>query len=245
MVVGRERVHGAGWRGWRRSRRSCLCLLAAGSLACGDRRDAADLAVGVQPFEQLRGMNVTPLRSGMVRAMRASATPAPLEGLRESIGTFDVLYGLTGYDGTDGAWPDEEALVLFIEGTREWPSDSAAAGAWRSAMREIQAGMGTAPTCLVVRGPGFAIRVAEWTHRDGWAVTTTFAAGDSAAVPAQTPRHSIAIRRQAFTATLPGADAEDPDALPTWERTSCTPADTATDASADGAAPKSTSRTTP
>lgn len=241
MVVGREWGAGGSGLGWRRARRSCLCLLAAGSLACGDRRDAADLAVGVQPFEQLRGMNVTPLRSGMVRAMRAGATPAPLEGLREAIGTFDVLYGLTGYDGTDGTWPDEEALVLFIEGTREWPSDSAAAGAWRSAMREIEAGMGTAPTCLAVRGPGFAIRVAEWTHRDGWAVTTTFAAGDSAAVPAQTPRHSIAIRRQAFTVTLPNVDDDNPDARPTWARASCTPAD----AAADGAAADSTSRTTP
>ncbi len=238
MGDGRDRAAGGGQGRWRHA---CLLLLAAGLMACGDRRDAADLAVGIQPFEQLRGMNVTPLRSGMVRAMRASATPAPLEGLRESIGTFDVLYGLTGYDGTDGTWPDEEALVLFIEGTREWPSDSAAAGAWRSAMREIQAGMGTAPTCLAVRGPGFAIRVAEWTHRDGWAVTTTFAAGDSGTIPAQTPRHSIAIRRQAFTATLPRADAENPDALPTWERAACTPSD----APADGNAPDSTSRTTP
>ncbi len=209
---------------------------AALALACGNRHDVADLAVGVAPFEQLRGVDMGPLRSGVVRAVRARAVPAPLEGLRELIGTYDVLYGLTGYDGTDGAWPEEEALVLFIEATREWPTEASAAGAWRTAMREIEAGMGKAPSCVTVRGPGFTIRVAEWLHRDGWSVTATYAPGDTTVLPTQTPRHSIAVRREALTASLPRDGAPNPDARPTWAPAACT-GDGAPATGTPGAAP--------
>lgn len=213
----------------------------AGSLllvACGQRHDAADLAVGVAPFDQLRGVDVGPMRSGVVRAVRSRAVRAPLEGLRELIGTYDVLYGLTGYDGTDGAWPEEEALVLFIEATREWPTEASAAGAWRTAIREIGAGMGSAPTCATVSGPGFTIRVAEWLHRDGWSVSATYAPGDTTVLPTQTPRHSIAVRRQALTAQLPRDGTANPDARPTWAPASCTP----DGAAPEGAAPGTTSK---
>lgn len=179
--------------------------------------------MGVAPFDRLRGVDVGPMRSGVVRAVRSRAVPAPLEGLRELIGTYDVLYGLTGYDGTDGAWPDEEALVLFIEATREWPTEASAVGAWRSAMREIEAGMGTAPRCATVRGPGFTLRVAEWAHRDGWSVSATYAPGDTTVLPTQTPRHSLAVRRQALTAELPREGASNPGARPTWAPASCSP----------------------
>lgn len=195
-------------------------LLLAG---CGDRHDAADLAVGVAPFDQLRGIDVGPLRSGVVRAVRSGAVPAPLEGLRELIGTYDVLYALTGYDGTDGSWPDEEALVLAIEATREWPTESSASDAWRTALREIQTGMGTAPTCATVNGPGFTLRVAEWLHRDGWSVTATYAPGDTTVLPTLTPRHSIAVRREALTAQYPRIGEPNPDDRPTWAPASCTP----------------------
>jgi hypothetical protein len=195
-----------------------LCLA-----ACGKRHDAADLAVGVAPFDQLRGIDVGPMRSGVVRALRARVVPAPFEGLRELIGTYDVLYGLTEYDGSDGAWPDEEALVLYIEATREWPTEASAAGAWRTAIREIQAGMGTAPTCVTVTGTGFTLRVAEWVHRDGWSVTATYAPGDTTVLPTQTPRHSIAVRRQALTAQLPLSGEPNPEARATWVPAPCTP----------------------
>lgn len=189
--------------------------------ACGERRDAADLAVGVEPFERLRGMNVAPLRSGAVRAMRKNAEPAPLEGLRERIGAYDVLYSLTGYDGTDGSWPSEEALVLAIEATREWPSDSAALGGWRGAIRQLQAGLGKPPQCATVSGVGFSMRVAEWDQGGGWSVSSSFAARDASVTPALPAVHSIAVRRQALTAQLPRHDQPNPDRRPTWVAADC------------------------
>jgi hypothetical protein len=199
-----------------------LVLVAVAVAACGERRDAADLAVGVEPFERLRGMNVAPLRSGAVRAMRANAEPAPLEGLRERIGAFDVLYALTGYDGTDGRWPSEEALVLAIEATREWPSDSAALGGYRGAIRQLQAGLGEPPTCATVAGPGFTMRIAEWGQGGGWSVSASFAASDTSVTPALPAVHSIAVRRQALTAQFPRHDQPNPDERPTWTAADCT-----------------------
>lgn len=217
MRGGRHR----GPRGTARALRTAMAVAAlAATGACGDRRDAADLAVGVAPFDQLRGMNVAALRSGGVRAMRAAAVPAPFEGLREPVGAFDVLYAIPGYDGSDGSWPSEDALVSHLEATRAWPSDSSALGAWRGAIRAIQDGMGQAPECADVAGPGYAARIAEWGHPGGWSVSTTYApavAGDSTL----TPRHSIAVRREALTARLPQAGQPNPNDLPTWTRVGC------------------------
>ncbi len=204
------------------SRIRSLVLCAVAVTACGERRDAADLAVGVEPFERLRGMNVATLRSGAVRAMRANAERAPLEGLRERIGAYDVLYSLTGFDGTDGSWPSEEALVLAIEATREWPSDSAALGGYRGAIRQLQAGLGKPPTCATVTGPGFTMRIAEWDQGGGWSVSTSFAAGDTSVTPALPAVHSIAVRREALTAQLPRHDQPNPDKRATWMATDCT-----------------------
>ncbi len=191
-------------------------------VACGERRDAADMAVGVAPFERLRGMDVLQLRSGGVRALRSAAVPAPFEGLREMVAEYDVLYAIPGFDGTDGSWPNEDALVGAIEAVRDWPTDALAESAWRRSMRESQAGLGVAPRCATLSGPGFSIRVAEWDRGDGWSVSATFApavsvSGDSLV----SARHSIAVRRQALMTQYPQAGASNPQDLPTWTSVAC------------------------
>lgn len=216
-------------------RSTCLALLTVLVLgACGERRDAADMAVGVAPFERLRGMDVVQLRSGGVRALRSAAVPAPFEGLREMVGEYDVLYAIPGFDGSDGSWPDEDALVASLEAVRDWPTDALAESGWRRAMRELQAGLGVAPTCVTLSGPGFALRVAEWEQGGGWSVSATYAPAQ--VVRADTlasARHSIAVRRQALTARYPQAGAGNPRDLPTWRSEPCAgapPADTASPA---------------
>jgi len=190
-------------------------------VACGDRRDAADMAVGVVPFEQLRGMDVVALRSGMVRALRRSAEAAPYEGLRESIGPYAVVYSIPGFTGDSAPWPNEEALIMAIEGTRDWPSDASARAGWRAAVKELQAGLGVAPSCGRVAGPGFEMQVAEWDRGGGWSVSATFAPGDASLSPPLTARHSIAIRREALSTQLPREGAPNPKLLPTWTGVPC------------------------
>ncbi len=208
----------------RRTLKRILVGCAALAAACGDRRDVADLAVGAAPFGELRGTNAVGLRSGGVRAFRRAAEPAPYEGLREPIGAFDVVYVIPGFDGSDGSWPVEDALVSAIEATREWPSDSTAVRAYASAIRALEDGLGVGPRCVVVTGPGFSLRVAEWDRGGGWAVTTSLApmvqlGGDSTL----SARHSIAVRRQAITVVLPQAGAPNPDDRPTWTKSTCRP----------------------
>ena len=199
---------------------SALALLLLG--ACGERRDVADLSVGVAPFERLRGMDVVQLRSGGVRGLRSSAAPAPLEGLRELVGEFDVLYEIPGFDGTDGSWPNEDALVASVEAVREWPTDATAESAWRRSSRELEVGLGTAPTCATISGPGFSLRIAEWDQGGGWSVSTTYAASVSVtSAPVISARHSIAVRRQALTARYPMAGAINSAALPSWTSAPC------------------------
>ncbi|MFN0098741.1 MAG: hypothetical protein ACKVS7_08715 [Gemmatimonadaceae bacterium] len=194
------------------------------TLGCGDRRDAADLAVGVAPFEELRGINVAALRSGGVRAFRKQAQPAPFEGLRESIGSFDVLYALVGFDGSDGSWPDEDAPVQYIEASRGWPSDSSALLAWRGALREIKAGLAVDALCLRLEGPGFSLLIAEWDRGEGWSLSSSLARASIVGKDTLlTARHSIAIRRQALSRQFPEASAANPDRLPTWTRSPCVP----------------------
>ncbi|MCE9600710.1 MAG: hypothetical protein K8S21_00665 [Gemmatimonadetes bacterium] len=209
-----------------------LSLLMLG--ACGERRDAADMAVGVAPFERLRGMDVVQLRSGGVRALRSAAVPAPFEGLREMVGEYDVLYAIPGFDGSDGAWPNEDALVAYVEAVRDWPTDALAEAGWRRAMRELQAGLGVAPTCVTLSGPGFALRVAEWEQGGGWSVSTTYAPAEVARTDTlASARHSITVRRQALTAQYPQAGAGNPRDLPTWTSLPCAagpPSDMATPA---------------
>lgn len=209
------------WRGI-----GAVATVAAGLLAsgCGDGHDAADLAVGVAPFEQLRGMNLTALRVGTVRAFRRAAEPAPFEGLREPLGAYELLYSVTGYNGSDGSWPAEEALILSIEATREWPSDTAAIAAWRTAIREVVAGLAVEPTCARVSGVGFSMRIAEWDRGGGWSLSASVAPSVAAAGAggALSARHSIAVRREALTGALPEEGRPNPDRLPTWTRIACT-----------------------
>lgn len=192
------------------------------SLGCADRRDAADLAVGVAPFEELRGIDVAALRSGGVRAFRRQAQPAPFEGLRETIGSFDVLYALVGFDGSDGSWPSEDAPVQYIEASRGWPSDSSALLAWRAALREIKAGLAIDASCVRFEGPGFSLLVAEWDRGEGWSLSSSLArasiVGKDTVLSA---RHSIAIRRQALSQQFPEASTTNPGTLPTWTRSPC------------------------
>jgi hypothetical protein len=162
------------------------------------------------------------LRSGGVRALRSAAVPAPFEGLREMVGEYDVLYAIPGFDGSDGSWPNEDALVASVEAVREWPTDALAESGWRRSMRELQAGLGVAPRCATLSGPGFALRVAEWEQGGGWSVSTTYAPAEIAATDTlASARHSIAVRRQALTAQYPQAGAGNPRDLPTWASMPC------------------------
>lgn len=204
-------------------RLTCFAFLTSLGLgACGERRDAADMAVGVAPFERLRGMDVVQLRSGGVRALRSGAVPAPFEGLREMVGEYDVLYAIPGFDGSDGAWPNEDALVASVEAVHDWPTDALAEAGWRRSMRELQAGLGVAPTCVTLSGPGFALRVAEWEQGDGWSVSTMYAPAEIAGTDTlASARHSIAVRRQALSAVYPQAGAPNPRDFPTWASVPC------------------------
>ena len=218
-------------------------------VACAERRDVADVAVGVAPFERLRGMDVVQLRSGGVRALRAAAVPAPFEGLRELVGEYDVLYAIPGFDGSDGSWPNEDALVASLETVRDWPTDALAESGWRRSMRELQAGLGVPPRCVTLSGPGFALRVAEWERGGGWSVSTTYAAAEiMEADIVASARHSIAVRREALTAQYPQAGAANPRDLPTWTSLPCpggAPSDVAAPAPAPAPARAPTSARTP
>jgi hypothetical protein len=203
-------------------------LLLPGALlvaSCGERRDVADLAVGVAPFEDLRGINAVALRSGGVRAFRAAALPAPFEGLRETIGTYDVVYEIPGFDGSNGSWPSEDALVTAIEATAEERSDAGARGRFDRAVAALQDGLGVGPRCYALAGPGFTMTVAQWDRGGGWVVTASLAPATVPASrdPAISARHSIAVRREAITVRYPQAGAPNPNELPTWTEASCSP----------------------
>lgn len=197
-----------------------LALLAL--TGCEPRRDVADMAVGMAPFEELRGMALRTMRAGMVRAFRSGAERAPWEGFRERIGAFDVVYGVPGYVGADSTWPDEDALIEEIEATREWPSDSLARAAFDAAVSEY-AGLSSAqPACLRVTGAGFAMRVAEWDLGEGFTFGVSLAP-ESRLTNGSTlsARHALAVRRRSLRDRLPAAGAPNPDDHPTWQPVPC------------------------
>jgi hypothetical protein len=196
-----------------------LLLLAA---ACGERRDLAEMAAGMAPFTELRGMNIAALRVGEVRAFRRGASPAPLEGMRERIGEYDVLYGVTQYEGLDGAWPPEDHQILTVEAAREFESDAAAQSAWDSSILQIRNVTGATPHCLRVAGPGFSLRVVEFDRGGGWRLSTTVApAVRLTNRRTLSARQGVAVRHQSITERFPAEGAENPEALPTWERIDC------------------------
>lgn len=190
--------------------------------ACGERRDLADVAAGIAPFTELRGTNIAALRVGEVRAFRRGAAPAPLEGLRERIGEYDVMYGVTQYEGLDGSWPPEDHQILAIEAARELPTDSAAVAAWEASVREIRNATGATPHCLRVSGAGFTLRVVEFDRGGGWRLSTTVAPSVRLTNRRElSARHSVAVRRSAITERFPAEGADNPNAFPTWERIDC------------------------
>jgi hypothetical protein len=202
---------------------SRLVLLAIVSLAaCGERRDTADVAAGLTPFTELRGVNVAQLRAGQVRAIRAGAEPAPFEGLREPIGAFDVMFEVPGFVGTDASWPLEEARVMGIEATREWPNDSSARAAFDSAVLEIKNATGATPHCVTVTGPGFALRVVEFDRGGGWTLAAALAPQTRLPNRARlSARHSLAVRQGSVMTRYPEAGTPNPDERPTWSRVEC------------------------
>lgn len=210
-----------------RSRSRNAVRTVAATLVCGvlvgciDGQDAADLAVGIAPFEQLRGVNLASLRVGAVRALRSAAEPAPFEGLREPIGAFDVVWTVTGYSGADGSWPAEDALVLAVEASRDWPSDTSAHAAWQRAIVAVKEGLAQEPACAQVTGPGFTMRVAEWDRGGGWSLSASLAPAITVGGEAVSARHSVAVRREALTARYPEAGQPNPDERPTWTRVAC------------------------
>lgn len=192
------------------------------AVACGERRDLADVAAGIAPFSELRGTNIAALRVGEVRAFRRGAAPAPLEGLRERIGEYDVLYGVTQYEGLDGSWPPEDHQILAVEAAREYPSDSTAVAAWESTVREIRNATGATPHCLRVTGAGFTLRVVEFDRGGGWRLSTTVAPAVRLTNRRElSARHSVAVRRSSITERFPAVGAANPDAFPTWELIDC------------------------
>jgi hypothetical protein len=199
-----------------------LAALVAALGACGERRDTAELAGGVAPFTELRGVNAAALRAGQVRAIRAGAEPAPFEGLREPIGAFDVMFEVPGFVGTDSSWPLEEARVMGIEATREWPSDSAAAAAFDSAVTEIRNTTGATPHCVNLVGPGFSLRVVEFDRGGGWTLAAALAPETRLANRSRlSARHSIAVREGSVMTRFPEAGTPNPDERPTWSRVEC------------------------
>ncbi len=225
--AGRDAMRDAGRTAsrWRTLRAGLLVVPGALLVvSCGERRDLADLAVGVAPFEDLRGFNAEALRSGGVRAFRAAAVPSPFEGLRETIRDFDVVYEVPGFDGSDGRWPSEDALISAVEATHEWPSDSRARQAFDRAIAALQDGLGVGPRCYDLAGPGFALTFAQWERGGGWVVTASLAPEvRGARGEVYSPRHSIAVRRLALTVRYPEAGGQNRDELPTWTEASCYP----------------------
>lgn len=191
-------------------------------VACGERRDTADVAAGVGPFNELRGINIATLRVGEVRAFRRGAEPAPFEGLREPIGAWDVLFDVPDFTGKDTLWPAEDVQIRSIEATREWPSDSSAAAAFASSVSEIRALTGATPNCLQIAGPGFAIRVVEFDRGGGWTLAAKLAPETTLTNRTRlSARHSLLVRRSSFTTRYPEAGSANPDAEPTWTRVEC------------------------
>lgn len=185
--------------------------------ACGERRDIADVAAGLAPFAELRGTNIAELRGGQVRAMRRKIERSPLEGYRERIGEWDVVYTSRGYDGTDGSWPTEDVQILEVEATHDAASDSVAMRAWYETASKIHNETGATPRCLTVHGRGFELKVVEFDRGGDWRLAVSFA--PAVRLPNRktiSARHAIAVRRATLAERFPELGQPNPDSLPTW-----------------------------
>ncbi len=181
-------------------------VLALGALmyaaACGGRRDTAEIAAGVAPFDELVGIPFTVLRSGGARALRRNIEPVMNIGLRERIGAYEVTYAVPVFDSTSGSWPVEDALVLEIAAMRTWPSDSMARAEWVRAIASIAAATSTVPRCLArATAKDSLASLAEFDRGDSLTLGAEFVPGamlpDSSTSPAQT---HLVIRRHALSA---------------------------------------------
>jgi hypothetical protein len=185
--------------------------------ACAARRDISDVAAGLEPFNQLRGTNIAELRGGQVRAMRRNIERSPLEGYRERLGEWGVVYTSRGYDGTDGSWPVEDVQILEVEATHDAASDSAAMLAWHETAKKIHNETGATPRCLMVHGSGFALYVVEFDRGGDWRLAVSFAPSVRLTNRKMiSARHAIAVRRSTLTERFPERGQPNPDSLPTW-----------------------------
>lgn len=195
-----------------------LALAAGVAIGCGERRDISDLAAGLAPFDQLRGMNIAELRAGQVRAMRREVQRAPLEGYRERVGDWDVVYTVQGYDGSsDESWPREDVQVLEVEATQQLASDSAAKQVWRETATRIRNETGATPHCTGVQGPGFSLVVVEFDRGGEWRLAVSYA--PSVRLPNRdtlSARQSVAVRKFSLRQRFPQRGQPNPDSLPTW-----------------------------
>ncbi len=178
----------------RRALLLCGILLAT---ACGSRRDTADIGAGMAPFDELKGIPFTVLRSGGARAMRRNIAPVMGVGLRETIGEHKVTYVVPVFDSTSGDWPVEAALVLAISATRSWASDSLARAEWMRSVSAITTSVGSAPQCLArARATDGVPTLAQFDRGDSLSLSAEFVAStlasDSTVIPAET---QLVIRR--------------------------------------------------
>jgi hypothetical protein len=170
--------------------------------ACGERRDTAEIAAGVAPFDELAGIPFTVLRSGGARALRRNIEPVMNIGLRERIGAYEVTYAVPVFDSTSGSWPVEDALVLEIAATRSWPNDSLARAEWLRTIASIATTTTTVPRCLArATASDSAATLAEFDRGDSLTLGAEFVPGvvrpDSSVEPALT---HVVIRRHALSA---------------------------------------------
>lgn len=193
--------------------------LAAAVVGCGERRDISDVAANLPPFDELRGLNIAELRSGHVRALRRFIVRAPLEGYRERVGDWDVVYTVPGFDGSgDESWPREDVQVLEVEATRQLDADSSAQRAWRETATKLRNETGATPHCFAVDGPRFALKVVEFDRGGDWRLAVAYA--PSVRLPnrdAPFARQSVAVRRFSLRDRYLQDGQPNPDSVPTWK----------------------------
>ena len=196
-----------------------VLALAATVVGCGERRDISDLAANVAPFDQLRGLNIAELRSGHVRALRRFIVRAPLEGYRERVGDWDVVYTVPGFDGSgDESWPREDVQILEVEATQQLEADSMAQREWRETAAKLRNETGATPHCFAVNGPGFALKVVEFDRGSDWRLAVAYA--PAVRLPNRetlSARQSVAVRRFSLRDRFPQDGQPNPDSLPTWK----------------------------
>lgn len=202
----------------RRALAGLVLALAATVSGCGERRDISDVAADLPPFNELRGLNIAELRSGHVRALRRFIVRAPLEGYRERVGDWDVVYTVPGFDGSgDESWPREDVQVLEVEATQQLESDSIAERTWRETAVKARNETGATPHCMSINGPGFALKVVEFDRGSDWRLAVSYAPSVRLTNrKTLSARQAVAVRRFSLRERFPQDGQPNPDSLPTW-----------------------------